>query len=63
MKQIGRIISRLSHLRSYQIKRALSPAFCLHGREEFIREINRGPFTYEHEYYESLVSAFLLHVE
>ena len=75
MKQIGRIISQLSRLRfhhigslfeeagTYQIKSALSPAFCLHGREEFIREIKRGPFTYEHEYYESLVSAFLLHVE
>ncbi len=75
MKQIGGITSQLSRLRfdhigslfeearTYQIKSALSPAFCLHSRDKFREEINGGPFAHEHEYYESLVSAFLLHVE
>ncbi|KAK3169308.1 hypothetical protein OEA41_008691 [Lepraria neglecta] len=75
MKQIGGITSQLSRLRfdrigslfeesrTYQIKSALSPAFCLYNRDEFRQEMNRGPFAHEREYYESLVSAFLLHVE
>lgn len=75
MKQIGGIIFQLSRLRfdhigslfeegrTYRIKSALAPTFCLHGRDGFREDISRGPFTHEREYYESLVSAFLLHVE
>ncbi|KAL9104367.1 MAG: hypothetical protein Q9163_000667 [Psora crenata] len=75
MKQLGEITSQLSRLRfdyigsvfeeegTYQIKSCLSPSFCLYGRDEFKEEINRGPFLREREYYESLISAFLLHVE
>lgn len=74
MKQLGEITSQLSRLRfnyigslfeeegTYQIKSCLSSSLCLHGRDEF-REIDRGPFMHEREYYESLISAFLLHVE
>jgi len=75
MKQIGRITSQLSRLRfdyigsifeeegTYKIKNCLSSAFSLYGRDKFRENIDRGPFTHEKEYYESLVSAFLLHVE
>ena len=75
MKQIERIISQLSRLRfnyigsifeeegTYKIKSCLSSAFSLYGRDKFRENIDRGPFVHEKEYYESLVSAFLLHVE
>ncbi|KAL9127196.1 MAG: hypothetical protein Q9217_003883 [Psora testacea] len=75
VKQLGEITSQLSRLRfdyigslfeeegTYQIKSCLSSSFCLYGRDEFRDEINRGPFMREREYYESLISAFLLHVE
>ena len=75
VEQLGEITSQLSRLRfdhigslfeeegTYQIKSCLSSSFCLYGRDEFREEINRGPFMYEREYYESLISAFLLHVE
>ncbi len=75
MKQIERITSQLSRLRfdyigsifeeegTYKIKNCLSSAFNLYGRDKFRENIDHGSFAHEKEYYESLVSASLLHVE
>ena len=74
MKQLGEIVSQLSHLRldkigslfeeegRYVVKDCLSPGFVLPDRYT-LPDINRGPFLKESDYYGSLLSAFLLHIQ
>lgn len=74
MKQLGAIVSQLSRLRldktgslfegdeCYAVKTCLSPAFFLHDRYT-LRDISRGPFLEERDYYRSLLSAFLLRIQ
>jgi hypothetical protein len=74
MKQLGAIVSQLSSRRldkigslfeeegCYTVKACLSPGHVLHERHTF-REIYRGPFDQESDYYRSLLSAFLLHIQ
>ena len=75
MMQLGKITSQLSGLRFdkigslveeggiYSLKECLSPALILHNRDTLGDEIPRGPFEHDCEYYESLLSAFILHIE
>ncbi len=75
MRQLGAITSQLSNLRfdkigslfeeagEYNIKKCLSPALILHDRDTLGDDILRGPFQRDCHYYESLLSAFLLHVK
>ncbi|KAH8730587.1 hypothetical protein GQ44DRAFT_756462 [Phaeosphaeriaceae sp. PMI808] len=74
MKQLGAIVSQLSRLRldkigslfeeqgCYTVKACLSPGHLLHERHT-LREICRGPFYNEGDYFRSLLSAFLLHIQ
>lgn len=74
MKQLGEIVWQLSRLRldkigslfeeeeCYVVKDCLSPGFLLHDRYT-LRDINRGPFLQERDYYSSLLSAYLLHIQ
>ncbi len=74
MEQLGAIVSQLSSLRldkigslfeeegCYTVKACLSPGHILHERHTF-REIHRGPFAHESDYYRSLLSEFLLHIQ
>ncbi|KAI9798737.1 MAG: hypothetical protein M1825_005019 [Sarcosagium campestre] len=75
MRQLGQMTYLLSRLRfdkigsifeeagSFQAKTCLSMALLLHGRDQFGKEISRGPFTEECEYYTSLTSTLRLHAE
>ncbi|MCJ1264992.1 hypothetical protein MMC22_004867 [Lobaria immixta] len=77
IKQLGGITSQLSRLRfdkigsvfedeggEYEIDTCLSPALETHGRHNFTDEqVNRGPFYLEREYYKSMISSFMFHVE
>ncbi|KAK0120437.1 hypothetical protein ONS96_010651 [Cadophora gregata f. sp. sojae] len=75
MKQLGEIISPLLNLRfdeigslveedgEYLIKQCVSPALVWHGRDSLQDEVRRGPFRHTHDYYESQLSAFILHVK
>lgn len=76
MKQLGTISSQLSYLRlakigslfeeeeedHFSVKECLSPGHLLHQRDT-IREIHRGPFDQEQDYYKSLLSIFRLHIQ
>ena len=74
MKQIGEIVWQLSRLRldkigslfeegeCYVVKDCLSPGFFLHDRYT-LRDIKRGPFLQDVDYYRSLLSAYLLHIQ
>ncbi|TVY40200.1 hypothetical protein LOCC1_G006692 [Lachnellula occidentalis] len=74
MKQLGVISSQLLNLRfdkmgslfeedgEYRIKKCLSPALVWHERDS-LDDVPRGPFQHTHDYYESQLSAFLLHVK
>ena len=74
MKQIGEIVWQLSCLRldkigslfeegeCYVVKDCLSPGFFLHDRYT-LRDIKRGPFLQDVDYYRSLLSAYLLHIQ
>ena len=74
MKQLGAIVSQLSELRLdkigslfedegyYAVKCCLSPGLFLHDRYR-LPEISHGPFLQESDYYQSLLSAFLLHIQ
>lgn len=75
MEQLGQITAELSQLRfdklgslflengEYEIKKCLSPSLIFHQREILEDDVPRGLFQNEHEYYEALLSAFLLHVK
>jgi hypothetical protein len=75
MRQLGVITSQLLNLRfdkigslfeedgDYCVKKCLSPALIWHQRDSLGDDIVRGPFQDDHEYYESLLSALLLHVK
>ena len=75
MKQLGVISSQLLNLRfdkigslfeedgEYRIKKCLSPALVWHERDSLDDDVPRGPFQHTHDYYESQLSAFLLHVK
>ncbi|KAF2189972.1 hypothetical protein K469DRAFT_625997, partial [Zopfia rhizophila CBS 207.26] len=74
MRQLGAITSQLSCLRldkigslfeeegCYSVKTCLSPGLLLHGRHT-LKDIPRGPFSQENEYFSSLISALLLHIQ
>ncbi|KFY81725.1 hypothetical protein V500_11144 [Pseudogymnoascus sp. VKM F-4518 (FW-2643)] len=74
MQQLGRIVSQLSNLRfnklgslfqeagEYRVGKCLSPAFIFHDRET-LGDVERGPFKHDEEYYQALISVFLLHVQ
>ncbi|POR38280.1 Uncharacterized protein TPAR_01538 [Tolypocladium paradoxum] len=75
MRQLGRYACQLFQFRfptigslserggeGYSIEECLSPGHVLQGRED-LQDIPRGPFCLERDYYSSLVSALLLHVE
>lgn len=74
MRQLGGIVSQLSNLRfnklgslfqetgEYRVGKCLSPAFIFHDRET-LGDVERGPFKHDEEYYQALVSVFLLHVQ
>lgn len=74
MRQLGAISSQLSRLRlekigslfeeggRYTVKPCLSPGLLLHGRDK-LGDVSRGPFLQEIDYYRSLLSAFLLHIQ
>jgi hypothetical protein len=75
MAQLGTITSQLLNLRfdkigslfeedgEYRVKECLSPALIWHQRDSLGADVARGPFQHDHDYYESLLSAFLLHVK
>jgi hypothetical protein len=75
MTQLGTITSQLLNLRfdkigslfeedgRYCVKQCLSPALIWHQRDSLGDDVARGPFQHDHDYYESLLSAFLLHVK
>ncbi|TVY13106.1 hypothetical protein LARI1_G008763 [Lachnellula arida] len=75
MKQLGVIYSQLLNLRfdkigslfeedgEYRIKKCLLPALVWHERDSLDDDVPRGPFQHTHDYYESQLSAFLLHVK
>ena len=75
MTQLGTIISQLLNLRfdkigslfeedgEYRIKECLSPALIWHQRDSLRDDVARGPYQHDHDYYKSLLSAFLLHVK
>lgn len=77
MSQLGGITSQLSRLRfdkigslfedeggELEIDTCLSPPLNWHGRNDFTdKEINHGPFSLEHDYYKSMISSFMFHVE
>lgn len=75
MRQLGAITSQLFTLRfdkigsllqvngEYSINECLSPAFIWHERDSLGDELARGPFQDESSYYESLISALVLHVK
>lgn len=75
MIQLGPIIKQLLDLRfdkigslfekdgKYYIGDCLSPALIWHDRDSLGDEILRGPFQHTHQYLESQISAFLLHVK
>ncbi|KAF4630908.1 hypothetical protein G7Y89_g7225 [Cudoniella acicularis] len=76
MKQLGEICSQLLNLRfneigslfeedgEYRIKKCLSPPLVWHERDSLSdNDVPRGPFQNAHDYYKSLLSAFLLHVK
>ncbi|QSS65103.1 hypothetical protein I7I51_05944 [Histoplasma capsulatum] len=74
MRQLGDIISQLSHLRfdtmgslfeeegCFSVKTCLSPGLLLQDRHT-LQEFFRGPFCSEKDYYKSLLSAFLQHIQ
>ncbi|OAA48509.1 Aminoglycoside phosphotransferase [Metarhizium rileyi] len=75
MSQLGNYLSQLSRLRfntigslfeeegaRFGIRECLSPSFVLQGRES-IKNVPRGPFQNEEDYYLSLVSVLLAHSE
>ncbi|KAF2191286.1 hypothetical protein K469DRAFT_720275 [Zopfia rhizophila CBS 207.26] len=74
MRQLGEITSQLSCLRfdkigslfeeegCYSVKTCLSPGLLLHGRHT-LKDIPRGPFFRESDYFRSLISALLLHIQ
>lgn len=74
MRQLGAIILQLLNLRfdkigslfeedgEYRVGDCLSPALIWHERDSWEDDISRGPYQYTHEYLESLVSAFLIHI-
>ena len=74
MKELGAIVWQLSRLRldkigslfeeedCYFVKDCLSPGFFLNDRYT-LRDINRGPFLQESDYYRSLLSAYLQHIQ
>src|SRR6266536_1288975 len=75
MRQLGAITSQLLNLRfdkigslfeedgEYRVKECLSPALIWHQRDSLGDDVARGPFQHDYDYYESLLSAFLLHVK
>jgi hypothetical protein len=75
MRQLGAIASQLLNLRfdkigslfeedgEYRVKECLSPALIWHRRDSLGDDVARGPFQHDHDYYESLLSAALLHVK
>ncbi|KAF8851886.1 hypothetical protein BDZ45DRAFT_131931 [Acephala macrosclerotiorum] len=75
LTQLGTITSQLLNLRfdkigslfeedgEYRVEECLSPALIWHRRDSLGGDVARGPFQRDHEYYDSLVSAFLLHVK
>lgn len=74
MKQLGAIISQLSRLRLdkigslfegksfYIVKTCISPGLLLHYRYT-LRDISRGPFLQESDYYKPLLSVFLFQIQ
>jgi len=75
MRQLGGIASQLLNLRfnkigslfeeagEYRVGKCLSPAFIFHDRETLGDAILRGPFEHDDNYYQALISVFLLHVQ
>jgi hypothetical protein len=75
MRQLSGIASQLSNLRfnkigslfekagEYRIGKCLSPTFIFHDRETLGNAILQGPFEYDNDYYQALISVFLLHVQ
>lgn len=73
MRQLGAITAQLYNLRfdklgslseeggKYRVAKCLSPQLIWHERD--FLTIPRGPFQQDHEYYESLLRAFLLHIK
>ena len=74
MRQLGAITSQLLNLRfdkigllfkedkEYRVKECLSPALIWHQQDSLGDDVARGPFQHDHDYYESLLLAALLHV-
>lgn len=74
MKQLGAIASQLYNLRfdkigslfeengEYCVKECLSPALIWDYRDS-LEDVSRGPFNHDSDFFESLLSAFLLHVK
>lgn len=74
MRQLGGIVSQLLNLQfdelgsvfhkagEYRVGKCLSPAFIFHDREK-LNHIDRGPFKNDDEYYQALISVFLLHAQ
>jgi len=46
-----------------RVKKCLSPTLIWHERDYLDDDVPRGPFRHDHDYYESLLSAFPLHVK
>jgi hypothetical protein len=75
MRQLGGIASQLLNLRfnkigslfeeagEYRVGKCFSPAFIFHDRDTLGDDIQRGPFEHDNDYYETLLSVFLLHVQ
>ena len=73
MRQLGGIASQLLNLRfdkigsleagEYRVGKCLSPAFIFHDRETLGDAIQRGPFEHDDDYYQALLSVFLVHAQ
>jgi hypothetical protein len=73
--QLGTVTSQLLNLRfdkigslfeedgEYRVKECLSPALIWHQRDSLGDDVARGPFQHDLDYYQSLLSAFLLHAK
>lgn len=75
MTQLATITSHLLNMRfdkigslfeedgKYRVEECLSPALIWHRRDSLGDDVARGPFQRGHDYYDALLSAFLLHVK
>jgi hypothetical protein len=61
--QFYKIGSLFKEDREYRVKKCLSPTLIWHQLDSLGDDVARGPFQHDHNYFKSLLSAFLLHIK